>query len=380
MTLRSQVEKVLRRKWDWRRLGSKYWILNTEDFLCILDNEYREWKGKLLPLYLPQKYLYLHYNKKNKKFRLYAEDKITLNIFEAICENLSFSTPMVKSKGIYLTKIIDPDLTAFHRTKKGDIIVEDPRIGKNCVIYNGEKYLIKIGMFGMGILDLSNKGIKDIEQIKGIKDLGILGELDVSNNQIAEIKGLENLKNLHYLNLNNNRITEIKGLENFKITYSDGYNEVDSILNLGNNPIPQGILEKIGDLDEEGNVYSPRSVIEYCYKINIQERDSIEKFKKILNVSNRFRLDMLTDILNMSKKNLNNKLKKWSAEFGFKIEGNYLVIDKETVSDFIDALDKHYKSWEKMEKGKMKKTELERGERIKKDNVIDINNKNKEQE
>ena len=372
MSLKSQVEKVLSNTWFIRRFGKRYWILSTEDYLCVLNNDYREWMGDLKPLYLPQKYLYLHYNKKNKKFCLYVKDKITSKMVYAICEVLSISKPLVESKGFYLTKIIDYDPTLLPRTKKGEIFVEEPKIGKNFVMYNGEKYFIV--SLGYGVLDLSNKKIRNIEEIEGLKDLLTLRELNLSNNQITEIKGLEdlkilrilnlsnnqineingleNLKNLEYLNLKNNQITEIKGLENIKV---NGYNDDNTKLNLGNNPIPEDILNEIGGLDNEGVVYRPNLVVEYCYIKKNQEIDSIQKLKKILKVSNRFRLDMMMDILNIDKKKFNNKLKNWSAEFGFKIDGEYLIINKETVLEFIDALDKQFRAWEKIEIRKMKK-------------------------
>lgn len=365
MSFIRQIARLVEHKRAFRRFGSKYWILNSEDFLCILDNEYREWAkkinyvmgSKLIPLYLPPEYLYLHFNKKNKKFCLYVENMITEKMVDEICKWFSISSPSIKSRSRYLIKINDPDSTILDKTKEGNIYIESPRIGKNCVKYNRDIYFIKIrsllhDIYQFGCLDLSNKGIKDMEKIIGLKDLKILGELDLSNNIITEIKCLKNLKNLYELNLENNQITEIKGLENFKINFFDGYNDVDSILNLGNNPIPQGILEKIGDLDEEGNVYSPRSVVEYCYKKNILDKTSIDKLKKILRVSSRFRLDMALDILNIDKKTFDVKILEWSKEFGFIVDGDYLVIKKDKISEFIDALDRQYKSWEKMEKEK----------------------------
>jgi len=41
---------------------------------------------------------------------------------------------------------------------------------------------------------------------------------------------------------------------------------------------------------------------------------------------------------------------KWAEEFSFTIDGDYLVINKETVSDFIDALDDEYKKWTSTDK------------------------------
>ena len=172
MTLKSQVERVKSNTWIIRRFGKNNCILSTEDYLCVLNNDYREWLGfPLKPLYLPQKYLYLHYNKKNKKFGLYVKNKITVKMVYTICEVLVISKPLVESKGFYLTKIIDSDPTLLPRTEKGEIFVEEPRIGKNFVIYNEEKYFIMNKLEWYRVLDLSNKRIRNTEEINGLKNL-----------------------------------------------------------------------------------------------------------------------------------------------------------------------------------------------------------------
>ncbi len=76
------------------------------------------------------------------------------------------------------------------------------------VTVKGKKYYV-IG----GNLDLHDKKISDIAEIKGLKNLTHLRDLDLSNNQIGEIKGLEHLTELKILDLRENRIIEIKGLE-----------------------------------------------------------------------------------------------------------------------------------------------------------------------
>ncbi len=45
----------------------------------------------------------------------------------------------------------------------------------------------------------------------------------------------------------------------------------------------------------------------------------------------------------------------WAEKFGFTIDGDYVVINKDSVSDFIDSLDKQFIKWEKIEKDKISK-------------------------
>lgn len=80
---------------------------------------------------------------------------------------------------------------------------------KKFVTVKGKKYYIKGDK-----LDLSQKEITDIAEIKGLDNLTNLKKLDLSWNQIEEIKGLENLTQLEMLKLDNNEIKEIKGLGN----------------------------------------------------------------------------------------------------------------------------------------------------------------------
>lgn len=46
---------------------------------------------------------------------------------------------------------------------------------------------------------------------------------------------------------------------------------------------------------------------------------------------------MLMDILNIDKKMLLKYIEKWSTDFGLEINGNYLLIQKDTVLDSIDS-------------------------------------------
>lgn len=55
----------------------------------------------------------------------------------------------------------------------------------------------------------------------------------------------------------------------------------------------------------------------------------------------------MQNVLHIDKKTFDNKIFIWAREFGFIIDGDYLIINKETVSDFIDALDKQFAIWEK---------------------------------
>lgn len=77
------------------------------------------------------------------------------------------------------------------------------------------------------------------------------------------------------------------------------------------------------------------------------ERERLEKIKKIIRISNQIKLDMMRNILDLDSKMFDNKILDWASEFGFTIDGDYLIINKNTVSDFINMMDEQYAMWEK---------------------------------
>ena len=83
--------------------------------------------------------------------------------------------------------------------------------------------------------------------------------------------------------------------------------------------------------------------------------ENIEKLRDILNISNRIKLERVQNILNLDDKSFNKKIIEWANEFGFRIDGEYLIVNEETVSDFIDRLDEQFAEWEEKEKEKTDK-------------------------
>ena len=85
------------------------------------------------------------------------------------------------------------------------------------VEYKGKKYEVKDGT-----LKLMELNIKNINKIKGLKNLSKLKVLYFTGNQIKNVKDLKSLNNLEALYLSGNQITEIEGLgalPNLKVLY-----------------------------------------------------------------------------------------------------------------------------------------------------------------
>jgi len=86
-----------------------------------------------------------------------------------------------------------------------------------------------------------------------------------------------------------------------------------------------------------------------------QERERREKIERIMRVSSRIRLDTMRDILNLEPYIFHERLIDWAEKFGFEIDGDYLNINKDKVSDFIEKLDKQFSDWEQVEKDRIGK-------------------------
>jgi len=79
-------------------------------------------------------------------------------------------------------------------------------------------------------------------------------------------------------------------------------------------------------------------------KLHLQrsEHDKIKKIKTMLEVSDRLTLKMLRTSLEMQKEIFNTKIFEWAKRFDFKIDGDNLIINKETIPAFLH----HIKSLE----------------------------------
>jgi len=68
-------------------------------------------------------------------------------------------------------------------------------------------------------------------------------------------------------------------------------------------------------------------------------------------------MDMMRNALKMNKKSFDEKIFDWADEYGFRISGDEIIINQETIDDFISALEQQFEKWGDMEKGKIDKVE-----------------------
>ena len=208
-------------------------------------------------------------------------------------------------------------------------------------------------LVNLAILYLENN---KIEWISGLENLSNLQRLYLSGNNIHEIEGLENLTNLRILHLNDNKISEIRGMEN---------QEKLQHFEIKNNLIPEDIINELGGYQKSysgkplNHVRFPQRFVRYCRKSNIitepekrfkiKENVLITKLKEFAEVSQKIRLSMLRNALDLDKRTFDNKIFKWAKEFNFKIDGDFIIIEGD-ILEFINSLDNKFKDWERESK------------------------------
>ncbi len=172
-----------------------------------------------------------------------------------------------------------------------------------------------------------------IEWISGLENLSKLERLYLSGNNIQEIEGLENLTNLRILLLNDNKISNIRGMENLAALQH---------FEIINNPVPEDIIKDLGGYaksyfgKELDHVRFPQRFVRYCQKptSEIDLRESERKMEEealkrkvdeVLRSSQKIRLSMFRNALNLDKSKFDNRILEWTKEFNFTIDGDFLI-------------------------------------------------------
>ncbi|MHA1375887.1 MAG: hypothetical protein ACTSR7_16535 [Promethearchaeota archaeon] len=73
-------------------------------------------------------------------------------------------------------------------------------------------------------------------------------------------------------------------------------------------------------------------------KLKDLEKDRLDQIKAMLAVSTRLQLKMVRIALNMDEKIFTKKIFEWAKKFNFVIDGDYLIVNPEYISDFLQDL------------------------------------------
>ena len=70
-----------------------------------------------------------------------------------------------------------------------------------------------------------------------------------------------------------------------------------------------------------------------------KKKDIVKQLISLLKVSKRIRIDIIQEILKVSKESLIELLIRWGDKFGCEIDGDYFNINKEYLDTFLEYLD-----------------------------------------
>ncbi len=76
----------------------------------------------------------------------------------------------------------------------------------------------------------------------------------------------------------------------------------------------------------------------------------ISRLRKILSVSSKIRIDMLRNAMGLNKQTFDRLIFDWAYSFGFKIDGDYVIVDNADVNGFLGEIDRLFAEWDSCEK------------------------------
>ena len=247
-------------------------------------------------------------------------------------------------------------------------------------------------------LTILNLAYNKINEIKGLDHLDNLKELYLNDNNISELTGLGNLSKLNSLTLANNPLSEglvkslggwgymgfvkeasnfveychrneiielkkkeeLKKLKNQTLKYlirlPDLYEEV-SFENISSNtgmPVVE-LFRLIEELIIEGKIDAIIKGNQLVFKKDEEisssqvSQELRTKLTKLMKISSKIRIEDLASVLKLERATLFDKLIDWSDEFSYEIDGDFLNVNKDSISSFIEALDKQFISWKVQE-------------------------------
>jgi hypothetical protein len=72
---------------------------------------------------------------------------------------------------------------------------------------------------------------------------------------------------------------------------------------------------------------------------------AMDQLRKMLKVSNRIKMDLMQRALGIDADTFSKKIFDWAADFGFKIDGDSVIIEGGDVNAFIAKLDAEFADW-----------------------------------
>ncbi|MFX0075629.1 MAG: hypothetical protein ACFE96_09315, partial [Candidatus Hermodarchaeota archaeon] len=120
------------------------------------------------------------------------------------------------------------------------------------------------------------------------------------------------------------------------ITVSDGKFYSFSVLKkqIGKYVKDRVKTNKLFELINQAKIYK----ISEQTRLQKEEKEKIDRIKSMIQVSSKLRLDMMRTALEMDEKLFTEKVFQWAGQFNFIIEGDYLLVNQDTATAFLNDL------------------------------------------
>jgi len=92
--------------------------------------------------------------------------------------------------------------------------------------------------------------------------------------------------------------------------------------------------ERLFELINQAKIYKSSEQT----RLQKEEKEKIDRIKSMIQVSNKLRLDMIRTALDMDDKLFTEKVFQWAKQFNFIIDGDYLIINQDTATEFLNDL------------------------------------------
>ena len=92
--------------------------------------------------------------------------------------------------------------------------------------------------------------------------------------------------------------------------------------------------ERLFELINQAKIYKSSEQT----RLQKEEKEKIDRVKSMMQVSNKLRLDMIRTALDMDDKLFTEKVFQWATQFNFLIDGDYLIINQDTATEFLNDL------------------------------------------
>ena len=74
--------------------------------------------------------------------------------------------------------------------------------------------------------------------------------------------------------------------------------------------------------------------------VKLNQHKTVEQLKSLLEMSKSIKVELIQTLLNIEKDKLVELLIDWGVKYQFELDGDFLIINKETLPDLIKSLNK----------------------------------------